>query len=315
MASKEREGAATNEEEPFSLDLPAPSGWTKKFLPKKSGTPKKSEIIFTAPTGEEITSRRQLEQYLKAHPGGPPASEFDWGTGETPRRSARISEKAKTAAPHENEPQKKRSKKSSASKKENEETESAAQGTAETKDIHMQAVEKTEKDAEGEVQKDVVKENKDDNTNGQDKDGKTEVADEEAAQVVEDAKISNDSGEGKVGAEPGKSEAMSDVSKNEKGNIESDKVDGKDEQPQVEGTKEPGEQDKGQPTTDEQRKPEAEGEDKEKQETSVPASGGEIADKKTENCSSEKTDNAVVDEKKELVGGEVVENGAGSVKP
>ncbi|MFS7912287.1 putative Methyl-CpG-binding domain-containing protein [Helianthus anomalus] len=45
-----------------------------RFLPKKVGTPKKNEIVFTAPTGEEITTRKQLDQYLKAHPGGPKIS-------------------------------------------------------------------------------------------------------------------------------------------------------------------------------------------------------------------------------------------------
>ncbi|KAF2323237.1 hypothetical protein GH714_034267 [Hevea brasiliensis] len=61
-----------------------------EYLPKRVGTPRKSEIIFIAPTGEEISTRKQLEHYLKSHPGNPAISEFDWGTGETPRRSARI---------------------------------------------------------------------------------------------------------------------------------------------------------------------------------------------------------------------------------
>jgi len=38
------------------------------------------EVLFVSPTGEEIKSKRQLTQYLKAHPGGPASSEFDWGT-------------------------------------------------------------------------------------------------------------------------------------------------------------------------------------------------------------------------------------------
>ncbi|GFY96963.1 methyl-CPG-binding domain 10 [Actinidia rufa] len=62
-------------------------------MPKKGVTPRKNEIIFISPTGEEINSRKRLEQYLKSHPGNPALSEFDWGTGDTPRRSARISEK------------------------------------------------------------------------------------------------------------------------------------------------------------------------------------------------------------------------------
>ncbi|KAF1859214.1 hypothetical protein Lal_00009798 [Lupinus albus] len=111
-------------EEVLSVELSAPSGWIKLFFPKKVGTPKKSEIVFIAPTGDEISSKRQLERYLKAHDGNPVISEFDWGTGETPRRSARISEKVKSSPPVDSAPPKKRSRKSSGSKKDNKETES-----------------------------------------------------------------------------------------------------------------------------------------------------------------------------------------------
>lgn len=103
-----------------------------QFFPKKVGTPRKSEIVFIAPTGEEISSRKQLVQYLKAHPGNPAISEFDWGTDETPRRSARISEKAKTTPPVDSESPKKRARKSSGSKKDNKETESASEEGKET---------------------------------------------------------------------------------------------------------------------------------------------------------------------------------------
>ncbi|KAL3532317.1 hypothetical protein ACH5RR_005838 [Cinchona calisaya] len=145
--------------EGFCLELPAPTGWNKKFMLKTGGTPKKNEIIFTAPTGEEITSRRQLEAYLKSHPGGPPISEFDWGTGETPRRSARISEKAK-AAPPKSEPPKKRSRKASSSEKDNKEK---AEGAEAAKDVQMEEAEKSEKDTTHTVtEKDVVKDGQDD---------------------------------------------------------------------------------------------------------------------------------------------------------
>lgn len=152
------------------------------FFPKKGGTPKKNEIVFTAPTGEEIHNQRELQQYLKSHPGGPPASEFDWGTGETPRRSARISEKAKAAPPTpEFEPPKKRSRKSSASKKDSKDGEATAEDTKtnevqmkdaekmekeETaegaeKDVQMQEVEKTQKhEVEAGAEKEIAKENK-----------------------------------------------------------------------------------------------------------------------------------------------------------
>ncbi|WJX48782.1 hypothetical protein P8452_35301 [Trifolium repens] len=112
------------DEEVLSVQLSAPPSWNKLFFPKKVGTPRKSEIVFVAPTGEEISSKKQLEKYLKAHPGNPNISEFDWGTGETPRRSTRISEKVKTTPPpSEAGPPKKRSRKSSGSKKDDKETE------------------------------------------------------------------------------------------------------------------------------------------------------------------------------------------------
>uniref|UniRef100_A0A7N0TI70 MBD domain-containing protein n=1 Tax=Kalanchoe fedtschenkoi TaxID=63787 RepID=A0A7N0TI70_KALFE len=104
-------------EEVVSVELPAPPAWKKLFLPKVGGTPRKSEILFIAPTGEEINNRKQLEQYLKSHPGNPPLSQFDWGNGETPRRSSRISEKVKASPSPEIEPAKKRVHKSSGSKK------------------------------------------------------------------------------------------------------------------------------------------------------------------------------------------------------
>ncbi|KAG5035257.1 hypothetical protein AAZX31_04G140500 [Glycine max] len=155
-SSVEKEGGAS--EETFSVELPAPPGWKKLFIPKKAGTPKKNEIVFTAPTGEEINNRKQLEKYLKAHPGGPAVSEFDWGTGETPRRSTRISEKAKAAPPIESEPPKKRTKRSSASQKETSQEEKEEK----TKEAEMQEADYTTKDDNDiEKEKDVVMENQD----------------------------------------------------------------------------------------------------------------------------------------------------------
>ncbi|XP_054820287.1 methyl-CpG-binding domain-containing protein 11-like [Prosopis cineraria] len=153
-SSVEKESLAG--EEPLSVELPAPPGWKKKFFPKKGGTPKKNEIVFTAPTGEEINNKKQLEQYLKAHPGGPALLEFDWGTGETPRRSARISEKAKVVSAVETEPPKKRSRKSSASKKD-----AFHEEKKETTDVHMQETDEPKEDTV--VEKVAVDENQDEN--------------------------------------------------------------------------------------------------------------------------------------------------------
>ncbi|KAF8396350.1 hypothetical protein HHK36_017967 [Tetracentron sinense] len=82
-----------NREEIVSVDLPAPIGWKKKFTPKKGGsrgTPKRNEIVFISPTGD------------------------------TPRRSARITEKSKATETPEREPPKKRERKSSSKKGEKE---------------------------------------------------------------------------------------------------------------------------------------------------------------------------------------------------
>ncbi|GKV35854.1 hypothetical protein SLEP1_g44061 [Rubroshorea leprosula] len=129
-------------EEVISVELPAPPSWKKLFFPKKGSTPRKNEIVFIAPSGEEINNRKQLEQYLKSHPGNLAISEFDWTTGETPRRSARISEKAKATPTPEKEPPKKRNRKSSGSKKESKEAEATPEKGESEKDTQA-----TEEDA------------------------------------------------------------------------------------------------------------------------------------------------------------------------
>lgn len=115
-----------------------------QFIPKKGGTPRKNEIVFVAPSGEDINNRKQLEQYLKAHPGNPAISEFNWGTGETPRRSTRIHEKAKaTPPPAESESAKKRVRKSSGGKKDTREVEpKESEGI---KEFEIQGADVTEK--------------------------------------------------------------------------------------------------------------------------------------------------------------------------
>ncbi|CAM6018811.1 unnamed protein product [Sphagnum balticum] len=70
-------------------------GWKRKLFTKKSGTPKRKDVSFLAPDGEEIRNKRQLDKYLKKHPGSLTVSDFDWSSGETPRRSARLSSKGR----------------------------------------------------------------------------------------------------------------------------------------------------------------------------------------------------------------------------
>ncbi|KAH9298959.1 hypothetical protein KI387_030641, partial [Taxus chinensis] len=66
--------AETVSPEKAAVELPAPEGWKKKLIPKR----RRDEIVYYAPTGDEIKSRAQLERYLKSHPGGPASSEFSW---------------------------------------------------------------------------------------------------------------------------------------------------------------------------------------------------------------------------------------------
>ncbi|CAB4272817.1 unnamed protein product [Prunus armeniaca] len=179
-----------------SVELSAPPAWKKKFFPKKGGTPRKNEIVFISPTGEEINNRKQLEQYLKSHPGNPAISEFDWSTGETPRRSARISEKVKVAPAPESEPPKKRGRKSSGSK--DNKVEAAGREVDGTNEIQMKDAEvaekkdaevaekrdaeaEKEKDAEAEKEKDADVENDDKKTQGKEKNAEKNFVTEDKA--------------------------------------------------------------------------------------------------------------------------------------
>ncbi|XP_059659683.1 methyl-CpG-binding domain-containing protein 11-like [Cornus florida] len=154
-----REEMGTNNQEKrddvVAIDLPAPDGWRKKFTPKKggSGTPRRNEIVFISPTGEEIRNKKHLDQYLRSHPGGVSASDFDWGAGDTPRRSARINEKSKATETPEPEPPKKVQKKSSSKKGVKKEEEKIG-GEGENAEDKAASVEETKGVAEVEM-KDV----------------------------------------------------------------------------------------------------------------------------------------------------------------
>ncbi|WZY95394.1 hypothetical protein YC2023_067723 [Brassica napus] len=134
---------------------------------------KKTEIVFVSPTGEEISNRKQLEQYLKSHPGIPGSAKFDWTTSGTPRRrSARISEKTKSTPSPDKEPPKKRGRtKSSGSKKDTDEGDKP-KGGVENSNVQEEDSEMTHpkekgnvtvKDSFGEIEKadDMVSEEKD----------------------------------------------------------------------------------------------------------------------------------------------------------
>ncbi|KAK2651624.1 hypothetical protein Ddye_011480 [Dipteronia dyeriana] len=166
-------------EEVISVELPAPTGWKKVYFPKKVGTPRKSEIMFIAPTGEEINNRKQLEQYLKSHPGNPAISEFDWGTGETPRRSSRISEKVKATPTPEKEPPKKKGRRSSLGRKDNKETEAASAKPEDGKEIQMKDADVTEK---GNAEENKTEEQADETKN---KDAKMEETGPEEVKDIE----------------------------------------------------------------------------------------------------------------------------------
>lgn len=148
-------------------------------MPKQGGARKKNEIIFTAPTGEEISNKKQLAQYLKSHPDGPGISEFNWGTVETPRRSARITEKAKAPPSPESNPPEKRSRKSSTAEKDEKEEEVALEDNL-VKEVQMEEAEKTGKVVVGEQNEDEVQDiEKAGNTSHEDKNDDTTAKDVE----------------------------------------------------------------------------------------------------------------------------------------
>jgi hypothetical protein len=52
-----------------------------QFFTQKSGILKRKDVSFLAPDGEELRNKRQLDKYLKNHPGSLMASDFDWISG------------------------------------------------------------------------------------------------------------------------------------------------------------------------------------------------------------------------------------------
>ncbi|KAF8393206.1 hypothetical protein HHK36_021447 [Tetracentron sinense] len=302
------------------------------FMPKQGGTPKKNEIIFISPTGEEINNRKQLEKYLKSHPGGPAISEFDWGTGETPRRSTRISEKAKASPPPESEPPKKRSRKSSGSKKDNKETEVTPEETEGNKEVDMQDADVTEKNnAEAEKEKPVGKESQGENEGktqeNADQTKKTSTKNEDAApepqkdsEATEAVAAGETQGEKEVQmqevaelAKEDKAETeagSSEVTQNEREKMEDAQISEKVEQPQIEVEKEDvpkrGEQDKPAAIISEERKHEVEGRE-EKHKGSAPESEGEIKEKEAAHGNYAEQSLQAKEKGKKM---EVIENGS-----
>ncbi|KAJ8553625.1 hypothetical protein K7X08_024303 [Anisodus acutangulus] len=191
------------------LEFPAPPSWKKLVMPKKGGKIKKNEVVFVAPTGDEIRNRRQLEKYLKTHDGNPGISEFDWTTGEAPRRSARISEKVKAMPPLAVlEPTKKRRRSSSATRKDKE----MDDANVEKENTDKKDMESAIEDKEGLVKENVVEneiEHKEKGEMGIDKED-TELKKEEemsGREVIESSKDTQVEDGGKM-AENGTEETI-----------------------------------------------------------------------------------------------------------
>ncbi|XP_004251394.1 methyl-CpG-binding domain-containing protein 11-like [Solanum lycopersicum] len=129
----ENKDVAVEKTDAGPIELPAPPGWKKRFTPGKSSTPRRYAIVFVSPDGDEIKNKKQLDKYLKSHPGGPPASEFNWGTGDTPRRSSRLGGKSEAMeTPESDTPSTKRQRKSSSKKEAKEDgSERKAEGATE----------------------------------------------------------------------------------------------------------------------------------------------------------------------------------------
>nr|PNR46374.1 hypothetical protein PHYPA_013493 [Physcomitrium patens] len=65
---------------------------------KKGGTPKRKDVTFVAPDGEEIKTKRQLDKYLKAHPGTLSAGDFEWGVAADEKVEENGKDKEETKA-------------------------------------------------------------------------------------------------------------------------------------------------------------------------------------------------------------------------
>ncbi|KAL0908845.1 hypothetical protein M5K25_023356 [Dendrobium thyrsiflorum] len=118
-----------------------------QFIPK-DGAPKRNAVSFISPTGEEIKNRKHLDRFLRSHPGGPSPAEFDWGYGDTPRRSVRIREKVKASESLEDDQPNKRQRKLNSSSKgkrktNSEDTEEDIDEAPESENPDTQAVEST----------------------------------------------------------------------------------------------------------------------------------------------------------------------------
>ena len=51
---------------------------------KKGEISRKKDVIFVALDGEEVKNKRQLDKYIKSHPGTAIASDFDWSVPGLP---------------------------------------------------------------------------------------------------------------------------------------------------------------------------------------------------------------------------------------
>ncbi|KAA8541918.1 hypothetical protein F0562_023070 [Nyssa sinensis] len=291
-SSVDKETQSGPKDDVVSLELPAPPAWKKLFMPKKD-TPRKNEIV----------------------------SEFDWGTGETPRRSARISEKVKATPPSaESEPPKKRGRKSSGSKKDSKATEPVTEDSEGKKELEMQDAEVTEKenaDADNtgtsennRVESGCITQEEADKTNNAD----TKMDETGPEEVEKDFNIQTDTQETMNGEVE---EAAVDIDKvgvtlvfqNEEEDVEDKQVMEKVEQPLTEGVKFKDASDK---KLDQQGHVMEEtdngvGQEKEKLNGVAPASDGETKEQQVQE--NDVKYNLQVDEKDQKVAGEVMENG------
>ncbi|CAF1925839.1 BnaC05g11640D [Brassica napus] len=196
-----REEKMENTDELVSIELPAPTSWKKLFYPKRAGTPRKTEIVFMAPTGEEISSRKQLEQYLKAHPGNPLV-------------------KATTPTPEKEPLLKKR--RSSLTKKDNKEA-------AEKNQVAQQDKNGQTEEADVAVKEGLVEENKDGEKSEAEKEKENKEDENKEGEVVTDKKepVEVDSSEVEKKAEAENKEGEVATDKKEPMEVDSSEVEKK----------------------------------------------------------------------------------------
>jgi hypothetical protein len=84
---------SSGESDPLVQEEAFVEGWRRRLVLRKGVKKQRRDVVYVAPDGTEVKNKKQLEKYLKKHPGGPLVSEFNWRSEMPTRLSRRLSNK------------------------------------------------------------------------------------------------------------------------------------------------------------------------------------------------------------------------------